>query len=725
MCSYPYSPLSSFILRTPVNPFCATHAVDFENCWFNDALRLASPALYEEKQKAQGCYSDKMKLSLHKYWLRSATRATPFGLFASCSVGEIGDETNIILLDKQFIQKKVRLDTTYMCSLVQYLESLPFLRKQMTYWINDSLYRVGKHLRFVDYYYQKQYRIHQLQEIEISGYLLKILEAAKTGCTFCDMVTLLKESEGVNAQEAEEFIFELIDSQILKSEIEVAITGENQLESLICKLKKKNGTSSIIQWLEIISNLLNSCDLLNCESKQYNKLLSVLDEFPIKYEKKYIIQADMFRPTEKSVISREIVGDIQTAISFLVRLRGPFSYRHENIEHFIEKFQSRFEEEAVPLLFALDSDVGVGYGNQVNGRSPLLDGLILPFKDKETKISLSKEDIMILCKYIENLKKGDVDEIELSDDDIDAKTSIDIDSHINTISSMFEIFQSKSDTKKLIYLKGLGGSTAASLLGRFCYLSQDVEDIVMKICSYEENMEAKDKIIAEIVHLPESRIGNISSRPLLRNYEIHYLSASGVPCDQQIPASDIMIQFRNNRLRLFSKERGKEIIPRLSNAHNFSYDSLPVYHFLCDYQMYNRKSVHPLYLERLYNILGYLPRIRYKNVILSLRSWKVDINQHKDIISSKEFNLDAILLLRKRLSLPMSIVIQEMDNNLLIDFNSLEGVRLFWSMLQKRKVLKIEEWIYRDDTTTIHSTDGAYCGEFILPFVKEQNYGKA
>ena len=290
---------------------------------------------------------------------------------------------------------------------------------------------------------------------------------------------------------------------------------------------------------------------------------------------------------------------------------------------------------------------------------------------------------------------------------------------------MFQIIRDDSPSDSLIYLKNLGGSTAASLLGRFCYLNSEIEDTVKMICEYDQSLEKEGSIVTEIVHLPESRIGNISSRPILRNAEVHYLASSGASIDDQISVSDIMIECRNGCLRLFSKRNGNDIIPRLSNAHNFSYNSVPVYHFLCDYQMYNRKSVNSLYQERLFDILGYTPRVRYKNVILALRSWKLNIKQYETIARAKEFDDEQVFKMKNSIGLPNLIVIKEMDNDMLIDFNTEDGRRLFWNMFRQRRVLKVEEFIYDDEHSVITSADGKFCGEFILSFVKDMSYGEA
>ena len=77
-----------------------------------EALYIGSPDLHEqlllwlsnkiEKQDKK----EKTELSLVKYMIRMCTRCTPYGLFASCSSGNISDNTNISLPDKNFLQRR-------------------------------------------------------------------------------------------------------------------------------------------------------------------------------------------------------------------------------------------------------------------------------------------------------------------------------------------------------------------------------------------------------------------------------------------------------------------------------------------------------------------------------------------------------------------------------------------------------------------------------------------
>ncbi|MGY0034956.1 lantibiotic dehydratase [Pedobacter sp. NJ-S-72] len=126
------------------------------------------------------------------------------------------------------------------------------------------------------------------------------------------------------------------------------------------------------------------------------------------------------------------------------------------------------------------------------------------------------------------------------------------------------------------------GPSATPLLGRFAP-SLAVLDQKLKECAGVEQEQAGDAIIAEVVHLPEARIGNILQRPQIRPFEIPFLGNSSAGKDHQIPVTDLMVAVRNDKIVLRSKRLNKIIIPRLSSAHNFA-NGISVYKFLCDLQ---------------------------------------------------------------------------------------------------------------------------------------------
>ena len=107
---------------------------------------------------------------------------------------------------------------------------------------------------------------------------------------------------------------------------------------------------------------------------------------------------------------------------------------------------------------------------------------------------------------------------------------------------MVEIIEAPDEDERdsIIYLSSAGGSSAANLLGRFCHSDDSLFKYVKNITENEQNNN-KDIVFAEIVHLPESRTGNILLRPQLRAFEIPYLAKVSVPKENQIPLDDLYI----------------------------------------------------------------------------------------------------------------------------------------------------------------------------------------
>lgn len=715
-----YQPFDTFVLRTPLFPYQYLTQIRHNDSVFNEALYLASPEFYIEKLKTgDNIHSSNSKLlsSVYKYYSRSCTRATPFGLFAGCSIGRIGDKTKVILDDISLYKRSTRLDMNYLCALIQYIEQLPEIKKQLRFFTNDSIYPFGDKIRYVEYYYRKTNRIHNIESVEKTDYLCEILEAAQSGKTIEELSNLLIDEE-ITFDDAKEFINELIDNQLLKSALEPSVTGDDLLSTIISKLELFKGIENVTSLLKKIQLELSEIDKnkIGATIEYYNKIVELIKQTTVPYENKYLFQTDMYKPTALSSVSKEIISDILDTLDFLIRITPKSG--ETNLDKFKKSFYERYEEQEVPILKVLDPDSGIGYLQKDNyDINPLINDLFLPPQgDNDKTMSLTQHQIVLLRKYFEILKENKKI-IELSDDDFPNSITNREDCH-STISVLCQIIKDKGEDRQT-YLSIAGGSSAANLLGRFSHLDDGLFKHARQIADKEQE-ENKESIYAEIVHLPESRIGNILTRPLLRDYEIHYLAKSSVDSSHQILLSDLALSLRNDKLILRSISRNKKIIPRLTTAHNFSRNSLPIYQFLCDLQNQNIRGGFYLNTAGLTELCKAFPRITYKNVILSRATWFLTENYVKDFDKlSNDKLLAKTKELQKQTNIPRLITIPSGDNELFIDLNDILSIRILISILLKSKKLIVSEFLFCDKDAVIINQEGdSYCGEFLFAFYK-------
>ncbi len=119
------------------------------------------------------------------------------------------------------------------------------------------------------------------------------------------------------------------------------------------------------------------------------------------------------------------------------------------------------------------------------------------------------------------------------------------------MSTMISICRERNgkEYRRKIFIGSIGGSSAANLLCRFCHVDAEIYSFVKEITDKEKEL-SKDIIFAEIIHLPESRIGNILLRPVLRDYEIPYLAKSYLNNEYQIKTDDLFVSIKSNRIIL-------------------------------------------------------------------------------------------------------------------------------------------------------------------------------
>lgn len=696
------------------------------NNTFSSALYLASPSLYSEMQKwLQGQLPStrenrKMMLGIMRYYSRMCTRCTPFGLFAGVSVGsEWKNNTEISSNCQSSIYG--RLDMNYLCSLSKDLSKIPVIKSTILYYSNDTLYVVGERIRYVERYNESGHIYHRISEVDNSYILRLVIERARTGVTWKELNDLLCDYS-TDEIEVASFLDELIDAQVLISELEPTVVGQDAFTTLIDKLQQYNvpDICQIVQQLRSVNNgllAMRGCKIESSDKAesgvdfvpQFENIKKLLKSFPTYFDEKYLFQVDMLSSFSQNHINKETYEDIANTINMLYEVIP--SSESQNLQKFRDAFTSRYENEEIPLSVALDPELGVGYLQNTNcGITPLLDYFNISKREPHYRqFTVSPFQSFLFQKLFETLKCQST-VIELKDDElIQYKTGINCPP--NTINAFVQIFQGGK-----YYLKAAGGACSANLISRFCHLDASIFDHTMKIIHLDESDNSR--IYAEVVHLPDPRTGNILHRPALRKYEIQYLAKSCLPRGQQMDIEDLLVSVRNNKIVLRSKSKNKEIIPRLTTAHNYHRNALPVYQFLCDLQTQGQASGVSFSWGALGEMFPYLPRVIYKNAILSLQTWHFNKAEYDSIFSKKELSqqIQSFTDLCKAKSVTNEVIFEEGDNELYINLSNSVSVEICLRIVKKYCPFTLKEFVFSENDSPVKHSDNHFANEILLTF---------
>ncbi|MCA9113328.1 MAG: lantibiotic dehydratase, partial [Planctomycetaceae bacterium] len=190
----------------------------------------------------------KVERAIVRYFVRMAGRATPFGLFAGCAVGRIDTATHLTVPDRTTHRRHTRLDMEYVFQLAEALATSTQLRSELRFRPNSTLYRAAGRLRYAESRIVGNTRNHRLVVVDETDYLLATIERAGAGASLEALAAALVDDE-ITLEDAEAYLAELIDSQILVSELEPPVTGPEQISHLIEQLTPHRPVNEITQRL--------------------------------------------------------------------------------------------------------------------------------------------------------------------------------------------------------------------------------------------------------------------------------------------------------------------------------------------------------------------------------------------------------------------------------------------------------------------------------------------
>jgi lantibiotic biosynthesis protein len=700
-----------------------------------EAVFLASPTLVDAIESwrvdPDSRKGKRAENSLVRYVQRMACRPTPFGLFSGCSVGVVdgASETRLRLAGRSAYQRHTRLDMDYLFALCEDLGRDEVFRGELAYRPNSSLYRAAGRLRYAEARLEGKSRSYHLVALDPTPYLdaTLALAAHRTNRDELAAALVAADPDGeVSREDAEEYVDQLIATQVLVSDLTPAVTGPEAIHDLERQLAVLPAGGAAAAALTSARETLAEIDAngLGAAAERYRSIAADLRQLPTNVELSRLFQADLIKPAAEMQLGTAVVAELQRALSLLHRLFG--HARQEVFEHFRQEFVDRYGEGRwVPLTEALDEETGIGFDRaEPHDASPLLAGVDLTPQSGDVTVPWGPLQVWQLRKLESALARGEQD-IELTGADVEALgalESLPLPDALEVMAVLAAATEHDVDEGRFQLLwKHSGGPSGGRILGRFCHADAELEARLREHLAAEE-ASRPDAIFAEIVHLPEGRIGNILSRPVFRDYEIPFLGRSGAPSDFQIPLTDLLVTVSDQRIVLRSERLGREVIPRLTSAHNFAL-GLAIYRFLCGLQGQG-VIVGLNWNWGALESAAFLPRVRSGRVVLHRARWKLFQKEIESLCAGSSVDrFAAAQRLRSERRMPRRILVADGDNELLIDFENILSVEAGLDVIQGRSEALLFELFPRPEELCASGPEGRFVHEIVVPFVRSRTTG--
>ncbi|WEK17923.1 MAG: thiopeptide-type bacteriocin biosynthesis protein [Candidatus Pedobacter colombiensis] len=605
----------------------------------------------------------KIQLSLRKYFNRAIFRSTPFGSFASVGTARMeNDPVGRIKITKQ---QKVHSFTDWAVKSAIEYDPAKLLNANVKLFANTSYYVVQNEIRYL----QMGEDNFEMTAIDFDPIIIDILKCLIEPKPY-DI--LVKEMDSILQQdELNDYLYDLISIQLIITSQQPNIIG---------------------------------LDFFNRIGRQF-----------IKEEKAYLIAE---RTTLTGCFNKEHFKQLPALADILSCLVHQDT--EIELEQFKQKFFQRFEQAEVPIMMALDPEIGIGYGemNSDVHSSPLIHKLATQVgTSSRSKSDNGFKDIIgntLLEKGLDGIIQleelmGDIKETKLLPNTLNAVCSL---------------------KGNQVYLDYLGGVTATSLFGRFAFAIPTIKKFCNEIVSIETNANP-DVIFFDIGYTKEDDVDNINRRPSIYNFQLNLLNYD--TSEMPLSLTDIYISIQRNEVILRSATYNKRLVPRVASAYNYQRSDLPLFRFLMAIESQSLQSNLLFRPSTLMPGLPRYPRIQFRNIIVSPASFRISA----ELLKGPNGLLNKVTHLQKHLidHLPFDFYkVGKGDQKLCLHTKSKTDTEILLSLLEKSGILYLEETTM-DADSCIRDENGApyecqliltlyHQEKVVLPVISNNSHGK-
>lgn len=387
----------------------------------------------------------------------------------------------------------------------------------------------------------------------------------------------------------------------------------------------------------------------------------------------------------------------QLALSKGVKILEKLSLPSANpaLQVFKNNFLKRYEYRMVPILSALDPDLGIGYPVQ---ESPKLAHTWNPLH-------------AYLMEQWLKLDPNEPQMLSLIGEEIPSMPRIGK-KEIHHTAVFFSVLKDR------LWLQQLAPLGAIPLIARMIPFDGRIAEMVDQWIAIED--EEEGVLHADILYQGESIMEKVSYPLGLRSYQL-CISPQRSSSLNALNWNELVIGILGGELILYSLKYRKRVIPHLNSAYNVHRDELPLFRLLVDLQYEGMQIPRHFHLKNFFPDFKFYPRVIGDGVLLQPACWilKAELLKKWNALNSQQQRLAAFQDYAQEVNLPQQFFWKVGDQGLVFDRRRTLDMQVFQTLWSKYPEMWLEEYTFESGSgLTAQNEEMSYAHE-CLAFIRK------
>lgn len=710
-----YRANQKFMFRIPTSSYISVESTEEElidRCRdkaFREKLLIASPSLLQTIDtflKEPDTLSKKkrkdMLCSIEKYFRRSIERTTPFGLFAGVGVGRFGEKSEL-RDNRGAFQKSVHPDAGWLWEFIAKLEQTYYERLNFKW--NEVCIQDGN--RALLLYTTTQ----EVEEISVRRTaVLDIVEAAsREYLPFVEIVNRVQAKyPEVETKVITAYVLDLIQKQILVSDLRPTISNKNPLEHLIHKCSSFcEEVANDLRQIKALCQAYEQTPIGEGESG-YRETIYSMKEL---HQSKYYLQVDTKVRDSKIILGSGVKEQIEDLAEALVMLSTRSQKQKEALNWYRDKFLEKYGvNRLVPLTEMLDTAIGIG--------API--GYLTPandfFESNGSSVEIDKE---VRNYFLRKYECAIKDHTAITIDRKELGKYLNFPDNMSAPASFELYLKVKAEGEKIrLYMSGSGGaSCAGKTFGRFAVRNSEFLAVLEELNEQEKVVRGNVKN-CEISYLPARlRNGNVMRCPSGRE-QILSAYVGEDSSKEKLCLENILIGVENGKFFAVDKTTKEKIVFGMNNMYNLLLQP-NIYRFLLEIANEGEVNCFDLPWKYVYQYFKHIPRIELGDIVLAQEQWFVSLEDLKllDNKTDEEVFQKALEEYRKEWGIPEEVYLVEEDNRISLDLSNRISLQILLDELKKKKGASVLLEC-KEEGEDLFYGDSSYATEIVVPLFR-------